>query len=183
MRIITLAAIAALIGFSVQAQETPNVTEQFPVGGVNNEPQEVVKETFEDWEIRCTGEGANCFMYQLMLNDKGTPVAEFSIVKLPMGSEAVAGATIVAPLGTLLTRGLVFVVDENEATQYPFTWCVRPGCFARFGLTDLIVNSMESGNAVKIAIFSIADAQKPVEVTASLKGFSAAFAALQHQGQ
>ncbi len=182
MRILKLAAIFALAGFSAQAQTTEN----YPVGGATvaeEQPAEIVRETHGDWEIRCATATETCFLYQLMLNDEGTPVAEFSIVKLPLGSEAVAGATIVAPLGTLLTRGVVFAVDDAEAVQYPFSWCTRPGCFARFGLTDLLVSSMKSGSNVNIALYSIANAQKAIPVTASLNGFTAAFDALENQSQ
>jgi invasion protein IalB len=181
MRILKLAAIFALIGFSVQAQNA----EEFPVGGVNTteQPKEIVRETHDAWEIRCTTANNNCFLYQLLLNDEGTPVAEFSIIKLPLGSEAVAGATIVAPLGTLLTRGVVFAVDDTEATQYPFSWCTRPGCFSRFGLTDLLVANMKAGTDVNITLFSVGNAQQPVAISASLKGFTAAFDALENQAQ
>ena len=179
MRILKLAAIFALAGFSANAQNAS----EFPVGGVTapEQPQEIIRETYEDWEIRCTTATNNCFLYQLLLNDEGTPVAEFSIVKLPLGSEAVAGATVVAPLGTLLTRGIMFSIDDAEATQYPFSWCTRPGCFSRFGLTDLLVANMKSGTYLNITVYSIANAQNPVEISASLKGFTAAFDALKNQ--
>lgn len=181
MRILKIAAAITLIAFSAHAQDA-NLADQFPVAGENTaEPQEVVRSTHGAWEIRCSGESDNCFMYQLLINGEGTPLAEFSMIKLPAGSEAVAGATVVAPLGTLLTRGLVIQIDENEAQQYPFSWCTRPGCFARFGLTDLLVSNMRSGTDLKVAVFSIADPQKPVEVSASLEGFTAAFEALPNQ--
>ena len=181
MRTLKLAAIFALAGFSAQAQDAS----QFPVGGATTaeQPPEVVRETHGDWEIRCTTADNNCFLYQLLLNAEGTPVAEFSIIKLPVGSEAVAGATIVAPLGTLLTRGVIYGVDDAEPTQYPFSWCTRPGCFSRFGLTDLQVKNMQDGSAVNISVFSIANAQEPVSVSASLSGFTAAFEALENQSQ
>jgi len=182
MRILTMAAIVALAGFSAQAQDAATADAEFPVGGVNNEePREVVKETFDDWEIRCNSANNKCFMYQLMLDSEGTPVAELSLIKLPMGSEAVAGATIVTPLGTMLTRGLVFGIDENEATQYPFSWCTRPGCFTRFGITDLTISELQKGTDVNVAVFSIAAPEKPIQISASLKGFSAAFEALENQ--
>lgn len=181
MRILKLAAIFALIGLSAQAQSA----EEFPVGGVNTaeQPQEIVRETHDDWEIRCTTANNSCFLYQLLLNDEGTPVAEFSIIKLPLGSEAVAGATIVAPLGTLLTRGVVFAIDNADATQYPFSWCTRSGCFSRFGLTDLLVANMKAGTDVNITLFSVGNAQTPVSISASLKGFTAAFDALENQAE
>ena len=191
MRILKFVAAMVLVGASAFAQETteeapaegaePALADQFPVGGVQEQPQEVVRATHGDWEIRCAGETDNCFMYQLLLDANANPVAEFSLIKLPIGSEAVAGATVVAPLGTMLTRGLTMRIDEGEATTYPFSWCTRPGCFARFGLTDLLVNGMQSGTDLKLVVFSIAQAQAPIEVTASLSGFTAAFEELPNQ--
>lgn len=181
MQILKLAAIFALAGFSAQAQSA----DEFPVGGVTSteQPKEIVRETHGDWEIRCTTANNSCFLYQLLLNDQGTPVAEFSIIKLPLGSEAVAGATIVAPLGTLLTRGVVFAIDDGDTTQYPFSWCTRPGCFSRFGLTDLMVANMKAGSDVNITLYSVGNAQKAVAISASLNGFTAAFDALENQEQ
>lgn len=159
----------------------PALADQFPVNGVQAQPQEVIRATHGDWEIRCAGETDTCFMYQLLLDAESAPIAEFSMIKLPIGSEAVAGATVVAPLGTMLTRGLTMRIDEGEATTYPFSWCTRPGCFARFGLTDLLVNGMQTGTELRLVVFSIANAQVPIEVTASLNGFTAAFEELPNQ--
>ena len=189
MRILKLVAAMVLVGASAFAQdateEAPDpaavANEAFPVGGVSQQPQEVVRASFGDWEIRCAGETDNCFMYQLLLDPNGTPLAEISLIKLPIGSEAVAGATVVAPLGTVLTRGLTMVVDQGEATTYPFSWCTRPGCFARFGLTDLLVENMRNGTEIKLVVFSVQNMQLPIEVTASLNGFTAAFDDLPNQ--
>jgi len=181
MRILKLAAIFAIAGFTAQAQSS----QDFPVAGTATaeQPKEIIRETHDDWEIRCTTATESCFLYQLLLNDKGTAVAEFSIIKLPLGSEAVAGATVVAPLGTLLTRGVYFAIDEAAATQYPFSWCTRPGCFSRFGLTDLLVADMKAGTNVNITLHYIGNAQEPITITASLKGFTDAFDALENQAQ
>lgn len=185
MRILTLATAIALLGFCANAQDVTTANEQFPVGGAVDAtaPREVIREVHGDWEIRCDGAGSNCFLYQLMLNEQGTPIAELSLVKLPVGSEAVAGATVVAPLGTLLTRGVTFSIDGQNATQYPFSWCTAPGCFARFGLTDLLVNTMQAGNQVEITLFPYTNPGAPFAVNASLTGFTAAFEALENQGQ
>ncbi len=61
---------------------------------------------FEEWEQRCirTESGADpCQLYQLLKDDQGKSVAEFTIFGLPAGWPAVAGATIIVPLETLLT--------------------------------------------------------------------------------
>ncbi len=177
MRILKLAAIFALAGMAAQAQDN-SATNDFPVAGANQEPQITVRETHGDWEIRCQGD-TNCFMAQKIMTEQGNQIMEISFIKLPMGSEAAAGVTVLTPLGTLLPRGLYFQVDENEPAQYPFSWCLAPGCFSRFGLTDLNMENMRKGGALKLALFSIADDQNPVSVQASLDGFTAAFDALE----
>lgn len=185
MRHLLTAAVIALSSLPAYAQDTAAANETFPVGGVNTSevPREFVREVHGDWEIRCAGgeEANNCFLYQLLLNNEGTPIAELSLVKLPVGSEAVAGATVVAPLGTLLTRGVNFSIDGAASTQYPFSWCTAPGCFSRFGLTDLTVEGMKTGGEITISLFSIANAQTPIQVNASLSGFTAAFEAMENQ--
>lgn len=139
---------------------------------------EVIRETFGDWEIRCAPEGADCFMYQLALDDEESPVAEVSILKLPEGSEAVAGATVVSPLGTLLTAGVVLQIDSGEQRQYPFTWCSQVGCFARFGLTQETIAAMKRGRGGSMTLVSVAAPDEPLALDLSLTGFTAAFDSL-----
>ena len=108
-----------------------------PTGNGVGEPY--VSETFEAWELRCvrTEDGSDpCQLYQL-LKDKETakPVAEISLLALPEGGEAVAGATIIVPLETLLTQQLNITVDKGKTKRYPFTFCAEVGCVARVGFT------------------------------------------------
>ncbi|PZQ47918.1 MAG: invasion associated locus B family protein [Rhodovulum sulfidophilum] len=142
------------------------------------EAQEVIRETFGDWQVRCANEGAECFLYQLALDDAKNPVAEVSLVKLPAGGEAVAGVTVVSPLGTLLTTGVALQIDGNQARQYPFNWCSQVGCFARFGLTQDSITAMKRGKGGKIMLVSVAAPDRPIALDLSLTGFTAAFDSL-----
>ena len=74
-------------------------------------------------------------MYQLMMDSDGVPVAEISIFRLPEGGQAVAGATIVVPLGTSLPQQLTMQVDDGSARRYPFAFCNTIGCYSRVGLS------------------------------------------------
>lgn len=74
-------------------------------------------------------------MYQLLREEGGNPVAEFSLFKLPSEGRAVAGATIAVPLGTLLPQGLKISVDGGKAKSYNYSFCSMGGCFARIGFT------------------------------------------------
>lgn len=143
------------------------------------EVMEIVKETFDDWQVRCAPDGSDCFLYQLALDQESNPVAEVSLVKLPASSEAVAGVTVVSPLGTLLTTGVMLQIDSGEQRQYPFAWCSQVGCFARFGLAQASIDAMKRGRAVSLALVSVNQPEAPVSLSVSLRGFTAAFDALE----
>ena len=143
------------------------------------EVMEVVKDTFGDWQVRCAPDGNECFMYQLAMDQAKNPVAEVSILKLPEASEADAGVTVVTPLGTLLTTGLVLQVDGGEKRQYPFAWCSQVGCFSRFGLAKPTLDGLKRGKAGKITLISVGKPEAPVTLDLSLSGFTAAYNSLQ----
>jgi invasion protein IalB len=140
---------------------------------------EIVRDKFGDWEIRCAPEGNECFMYQLALDAQQNPVAEVSILKLPEQAEATAGVTVVTPLGTLLTAGVIMQIDTGEKRQYPFAWCSQVGCFARFGLDRGGVDAMKRGNAANVTLISVGSPETPVTLALSLSGFTAAYDALE----
>jgi invasion protein IalB len=140
---------------------------------------EIVKDTFGDWQVRCAPDGDECFMYQLASDERKNPVAEVSILKLPEQSEAAAGVTVVTPLGTLLTTGVILQVDSGEKRQYPFAWCSQVGCFARFGLTKPSIDVLKRGKAGEITLVSVGRPDHPVVLDLSLSGFTAAFDSLE----
>ncbi|MEI2804866.1 invasion associated locus B family protein [Albidovulum sp.] len=136
-----------------------------------------VSETFEAWELRCvrTEDGSDpCQLYQL-LKDKETakPVAEISLLALPEGGEAVAGATIIVPLETLLTQQLNITVDKGKTKRYPFTFCAEVGCVARVGFTQEDIDGFKKGNVAVVSVVPVAAPDRTVDVEISLKGFTA----------
>jgi len=140
-------------------------------------PAEISITEHGDWELRCET-GGNCFMYQLTRDEDLNPVAEISIVPLPPGGDAVAGVTVVTPLATLLTEGVVLQVDGGRAVKYEFGWCTRAGCFARFGMTSTELDNMKRGNTAKLRIVAVSASDRPVILDVSLTGFTAAFNAM-----
>ena len=144
-----------------------------------DELREVTRGVFDDWEVRCLPETEDCFLYQLALDPDGNPVAEFSLLRLPASGEATAGATVVTPLGTLLTSGVVLQIDSGAQRQYPFGWCSQVGCFSRFGLDDEAIGAMKRGRTGELTIVSVADPEAPISVPLSLTGFTAAFDSLE----
>ena len=151
------------------------------VGGGVGEPY--VAGTFEAWEQRCvnSGTGADtCQLYMLLKDAEGASVAEFAMFGLPEGTEgpAVAGATFVAPLETLLTAGMMLSIDGAEGKAYPFTVCTQTGCVARLGFTAEEVTAMMQGNEATITVIPFVAPDQKVTLTLSLKGFTAGYEAV-----
>ena len=138
-----------------------------------------IREAFGDWSMRClkAAEGAAdpCQLYQLLMDADGNAVAEISMFPLPAGGEAAAGATIVAPLETLLTEQITISVDGTGARRYPFTFCNRAGCVARVGFTTAEVAQFKAGAEASMRIVPAAAPDQEVVLKISLVGFTAGY--------
>lgn len=141
-----------------------------------------VAAAFGEWEQRCVRapEGAEdrCQLYQLLGDSEGNSVAEINIFGIEPGQQAVAGATIVTPLETLLTQQITVRVDQGTAKRYPFTWCGDIGCFARIGFTADEIAAFKRGNKATITIVPVAAPDRTVDLDLSLIGFTAGFDAV-----
>jgi invasion protein IalB len=136
------------------------------------------RETFGDWSLRClnAAEGPDpCQLYQLLFDADGNSVAEMTMFPLPEGSRAAAGATIVAPLETLLTEQVVISVDGGTAKTYPFTFCNQAGCVARVGFTAEDIAAFKAGTEAMLRIVPAVAPDQVVELTISLVGFTAGY--------
>jgi invasion protein IalB len=139
------------------------------------------REEHGDWEVRCvhteTGNDP-CQLYQLLQDQDGNNVAEISIFPLPPGGEAIAGATIITPLETLLTAQISLRVDSGAAKRYPFSWCSSMGCFSRIGFTADEVLSFRRGASATLTIRPVAAPDQTVDLSISLAGFTAGYEAV-----
>lgn len=144
-----------------------------------------VDEVFDDWSRRCTvnpdGEDP-CHLYQLLKDGEGNPTMEFSIIKLPDGLQAAAGATAIAPLQTLLTQQVTIQVDSGQAKRYPFKFCTQIGCIAQIGLTKAEIAAFKKGNKATVSIVPAGAPDQRVNLELSLKGFTAGFDSLHPGG-
>jgi invasion protein IalB len=170
-------------GVAADAGTTEGLSMGAEVGAAPGVGDTYTAATFEAWEQRCikTESGADpCQLYQLLKDEKGNAVAEFSVFSLPEGSEgpAVAGATFIAPLETLLTAGLTLQVDTNKPRAYPFTFCGQIGCVARIGFTAEEIASFKKGANAMMTILPFVAPDQKVSLTVSLKGFTAGFDAV-----
>ena len=177
----TLATCLALMPLGALAQDSADTTSPAPsdlsLGSTEPEIGETyVAEVFTDWELRCirTEDGNDpCQLYQLLVDTEGNAVAEFNIFALPEGGEAVAGATIITPLETLLTAQLRLGVDAGQTKRYPYSFCTQIGCFARLGFTAAEVEEFKRGVAANVTIIAAGAPDQPVALAASLSGFTA----------
>lgn len=189
-----LLAVAFAWGTATLAQDTP-APEAAPdsgstlmglstgevIGGPDVEDASYVGATHGDWELVCmrAQEGEDpCQMYQLLRDADGNATAEITMFPLPPGQDAVAGATILTPLETLLTAQLVMEVDGGAAKRYPFTFCTAIGCIARVGFTAAEVDAFRGGATATWSLVPVAAPDQRLSLNMSLIGFTAAFAEL-----
>lgn len=160
---------------------TPDLDLGEPVGEGPQVSQPYIRETFGDWSMRCIrapeGQADPCELYQLLRDADGNEVAEFSIVPIEGAGEVVAGATIVAPLETLLTRPLVISVDGGNARQYQYRFCNRAGCVAQVGFTADMLEQFKRGAEAQLVLVPAAAPDQQVALSLSLSGFTAGFEA------
>ena len=186
LAVIALSAAIASIALTagVPAQEKKAASDAFPLG---KKPeiqvgQTYTVETFDAWELLCikTAKGPEpCEIGQLVLDGKGTPISDMRVFPLPPGQPAIAAATVIAPLGIDLQRGMLMAIDKNKPKQYPFAVCNNVGCVARIGFTPLELESLRNGTQARISVNIYGRPNNVLDIPVSLKGFAKAYAALQ----
>lgn len=174
----TLLACALMLPQATFAQETTGE----PPGPALGEPYRVT--THQDWEILCTRfeeDGPElCEMYQLLLNEDDSPVAEITVAVLPPEEEYPVGATVTTPLGTFLMPGMGWQIgDDGEIRAEPFQVCNAVGCMALLGLDDADVQAMRSGSHANVLFRPFSNPQGIARARVSLMGFTAALEDLQ----
>ena len=156
---------------------------ELAMGRTEGEPQMGQPYTAEkvgSWERRCVRTEPDqtddpCQLYQLLEDDLGNAVSEITLFKLDTGGQAVAGATIIVPLETLLTEQLKLRVDERPARIYPFSFCTSVGCIARIGLTINDIDSFKRGAGARLSLVPVAAPDQLVILKMPLDGFSVSY--------
>ena len=138
---------------------------------------------FELWEQRCfkTESGIDpCQLYQLLKDSEGNSVAEITMFNLPDGTEgpAVAGASVVVPLETMLLNGVQLQIDTAKSKTYPFTFCTTAGCVSRVGFLAEEIEAMKKGAKATLTIVPALAPDQKVNLDVSLKGFTAGYTAM-----
>lgn len=132
----------------------------------------------KDWDVVCIKtdkETDPCEMRQLILDQNKDPMIEITLERLAGQQGAVAGATVIVPLETILTVPLVLSIDGNKGKQYPYTFCNPVGCIARIGLSEGDVLAMKKGKKAELSLSHLTVPEGKVTIPVSLSGFTAAY--------
>ncbi len=148
------------------------------------QPQQVVTQTFEAWNIVCLNGEAPCVMRQAGATPDGKEIMEVSIRRIePQQTQQGTVEAIMdvrVPLGVLLREGLSVQVDGSEAQRGAYTICVVDGCLMREPLPNAFLNQLKKGAGATFG-FVAPQPSGPgrLEAKLSLNGFTAAYNALQ----
>lgn len=148
---------------------------------VNAEPQvgqRYSKEKFGDWDLACiktNSETDPCSLLQILSGEEGNPIAEISMFRLPEGQRAVATATVIVPLETLLPAQLTISVDGAPGKRYNYTFCAPIGCVAQIGLTQADIDAMKKGNKATLSLVPATAPDQVINLDVSLSGFTAGY--------
>lgn len=136
------------------------------------------KEKFGDWDLACLKTETDqdpCSLLQIMRDETGSPIAEFSLFRIENGGQARAGATLVVPLETLLTAQVTIAVDGGNAKRYNYSFCNPVGCVAQIGLTQADIDAFRRGNKAVITIVPAPAPDQRIDMDLSLTGFTAGY--------
>jgi invasion protein IalB len=131
-----------------------------------------VRETHQDWLVSCgkQEEATRCVMSQQQYNAQSRQ--RVLAIELQRSGDQLSGA-LVLPFGLSLDSGVTLQVDENSALPSArFRTCLPAGCVAPLTFNAETVQALSRGTSLKIS--AVAEGGKPVAMSVSLKGFSAA---------
>ena len=160
---------------SLEAEEADSLSIDDTMMSETQKTEPYIKERFENWTLKCikpVNSIERCEANQIIFNQKQQPVAEISIIKLPKGQVAAAAATIIVPLETILSEGLVLAIQELEPKKYQFKFCNSLGCYSQIGLTDDEVESLKWIENAAIYLKQISSGDQQIVIQISLYGFT-----------
>ena len=170
--------LSVLGTLTVYAEEADNLSVDDAMAGEPQKPQPYIKETNKDWNLKCIAPQNSierCEANQLIVNDKKQPVAEISIFKLSDNQVAEAAATIIVPLETILSEGLILAIQDLEPKKYQFKFCNSLGCYSQIGLTKEEVEALKNKEKASIYLKHISSGDQQVIIPISLAGFMKTF--------
>ena len=163
---------------SLKAEEADNLSIDDTIMSEPQKTEPYIKERFENWSLKCiktVNSIERCEANQIIFNQKQQPVAEISIIKLPKGQVAAAAATIIVPLKTILSEGLVLAIQELEPKKYQFKFCNSIGCYSQIGLTLEDLEALKRKGKASIFLKHLSSGDQQIVIPISLSAFTTTF--------
>ena len=140
-------------------------------------PNEVRIMTFQDWRVICpplTEATPNCALTADVLRDTGGVLLTMSMNDPASGGQL----SLTVPHGVLLEPGLGFTIGSEPVRVRPYETCTNTGCIALVTVDADTLKSLSGNMAGQVSV-AVPNAQQPVTVPFSLKGFADGYGELQ----
>lgn len=159
-------------------------TAQTPTQAGPKDGPTALSETYQDWVINCQTVGTTagtatrlCQMSQELRQRDSNQLVLLISIAAPVNAAA-PRATIIAPFGLDLSKGVGLVVGESDIATVPFTTCLPAGCLAHMDLESATLDKLRTGETAQI-VLQPRQSEEPLIVTISLAGFTAAWERLK----
>lgn len=145
-------------------------------------PNEELRATHGDWEIRCISGSDTCAMSQVGKTSDGQRALLVSIQRVTGpkaqtqdGKPIQAAMTVQTPLGILIPYGVRIKIDSDNVIPLPLSRCIPAGCVSQAPMLAEAVSKMKKGSKAVYGVFL----DKEILVDISLRGFTKAFNTLK----
>lgn len=133
-----------------------------------------LQETYTDWTVSCVQrKERHCLLMQQQTQPNGQRLLA---VEIAAGSDGkTASGTLVLPFGLALDAGVLLQIDEKSAeAPVRFSTCLPAGCVVPVSFDGAGLAELRTGAALKM-MAKAANTNESISLSASLKGFPAAF--------
>ncbi len=181
-----IAASLSIPSFAQDSEETQETNSEAATGPSTSvaplRPQvqpDYVHNVFESWAVKCSPALNNqCFLTQIILNETQEPLFEINVVpaNVPEQPDAVAGITMITPLGALLPRGIfIDINDGQDVWNEPYQYCTNVGCHVRFAINQGKLDQLLAANKVIISMQHVRSGPNEIPIEVRTSGMTAAY--------
>lgn len=137
-------------------------------------------EIFKDWKVQCTKNNAardmmDCHIFQNHVSKNGGKRVLHIAIAYVKGRKEPA-TIITLPLGISLPAGVAISIDGKNPMKFPYQACFKTGCQVGFPMDNKMQSGFRAGSIATITVYDLN--QEPIDISVSLKGFSAAIKAI-----
>ncbi|MBB4120501.1 invasion associated locus B family protein [Martelella radicis] len=134
-----------------------------------------LNETYQDWRVTCVSDGTTdrCAMiHSQVAKDSGQRVLT---IELNAPATDRAQGMLIMPFGLALAKGVTMTIDtDGTGATFGFSTCLPQGCLVPIEFDANMLERLKNGGVLHIMATPI-DGSDRIDISASLKGFTAAF--------